>query len=66
MTPAALHPPAEWAPHAAIWTAWPADPDIWPGSFDAAQREVAAMVKALAAPGLDGRRATRFASSSAA
>ena len=50
-----LHPPAEWAPHTAIWTAWPADADIWPGNFDGARREVAGMIKALAAPGLDGR-----------
>ena len=25
MTDTLLHPPAEWAPHSAIWTAWPAD-----------------------------------------
>jgi agmatine deiminase len=55
MSEISLHPPAEWGPHAAIWTAWPADPDIWPGNFEGAQREVGAMVRALAAPGLDGR-----------
>lgn len=51
-----LNPPAEWAPHAAIWTAWPADPDVWPaGNFEAARDEVAGMVRALAAAGPDGR-----------
>ena len=50
-----LHPPAEWAPHAAIWTAWPADEELWLENLAPAQAEVAAMVKALAAPGLDGR-----------
>ncbi len=53
---ASLHPPAEWSPHAAIWTAWPADPDIWPGNFEAAQREVGAMIRALSADGGDGRK----------
>ncbi len=50
-----LHPPAEWAPHAAIWTAWPADEELWLENLAPAQAEVAAMVKALAAPGPDGR-----------
>jgi agmatine deiminase len=25
--------PAEWAPHAATWIAWPHNPDDWPGKF---------------------------------
>ena len=25
--------PAEWAPHAATWLAWPHNPDDWPGKF---------------------------------
>ncbi len=49
-----LHPPAEWTPHSAIWTAWPADPDIWPGNFEGAQREVGAMIRALSGDGPDG------------
>ena len=50
-----LHPPAEWAAHSAIWTAWPADEELWLENLAPAQAEVAAMVKALAAPGPDGR-----------
>ena len=55
-----LHPPAEWAPHAAIWTAWPADEELWLENLAPAQAEVAAMVKALAAPGPDGRPGDRM------
>ena len=25
--------PAEWAPHAATWIAWPHNPEDWPGKF---------------------------------
>nr|HPI48416.1 agmatine deiminase family protein [Hyphomonadaceae bacterium] len=55
-----LHPPAEWAPHSAIWTAWPADEELWLDNLAPAQAEVAAMVKALAAPGPDGRPGDRM------
>jgi agmatine deiminase len=53
--------PPEWAPHRAIWTAWPREPTYWGDAFDAARVEVAAMVRALAAGGervrvlVDGR-----------
>jgi agmatine deiminase len=50
-----LHPPAEWAPHSAIWTAWPADGDLWLENLEPAQAEVAAMVRALSAEGPNGR-----------
>jgi agmatine deiminase len=35
MTPraAGLHMPAEWAPHAATWVAWPHNAEDWPGKF---------------------------------
>lgn len=51
-----LHPPAEWAKHSAIWTAWPADEELWLENLAPAQAEVAAMVRALAADGPDGRK----------
>jgi agmatine deiminase len=40
--------PAEWAPHRAMWTAWPSIEEMWPGTLSRARTEVAAMVKALA------------------
>src|SRR5262249_10889556 len=50
-----LHPPAEWSPHAAIWTAWPADGELWLDDLEPAQAEVAAMIRTLAADGPGGR-----------
>ncbi len=32
-TTATYRMPAEWAPHAATWIAWPHNPDDWPGKF---------------------------------
>jgi agmatine deiminase len=37
----------EWAPQAALWTAWPADADEWNGDLEAPRRDVAALVRAL-------------------
>jgi agmatine deiminase len=33
MTYPAYRMPAEWAPHAATWIAWPHNPEDWPGKF---------------------------------
>ena len=33
MTSSAYRMPAEWAPHAATWIAWPHNPEDWPGKF---------------------------------
>lgn len=42
--------PAEWAPHQAIWTAWPSHADLWAENLEPARAEFAAMARALAAP----------------
>jgi agmatine deiminase len=49
MTEERLCLPAEWAPQKAIWTAWPADPGEWNGDLAGPRRDVAGLVRALAA-----------------
>jgi agmatine deiminase len=39
----------EWAPRAALWTAWPSHADLWLENLEPARAEVAAMIEALAA-----------------
>lgn len=39
--------PAEWAPHEAVWTAWPADDDLWIGELENVRRDFAGFLRAL-------------------
>ena len=39
--------PAEWAPHEWTWIGFPANPEEWPGAFDAARRQIADFANAL-------------------
>jgi agmatine deiminase len=63
------HVPPEWAPHKAIWTAFPSDGSLWEEDLEPAQQEVAAMVRALSkgdrmrvlASGRDAYRAAQAA-----
>lgn len=43
-----LHMPAEWAPHAGCWMAWPRRAGLWGSGFDAACRAYAAVAQAIA------------------
>jgi agmatine deiminase len=47
--------PAEWAPHDAVWTAWPHDPEQWLEGLAAPRRALMAMCAAIA----DGGRGER-------
>jgi agmatine deiminase len=40
--------PAEWAPHEAVWTGWPADDDLWVGELEGVRVEFAVFIRALA------------------
>jgi len=39
--------PAEWAPHAAVWTAWPSDDELWIGQLEPTRDDFAGLVRAL-------------------
>lgn len=48
--------PAEWAPHAAVWLAWPSHVELWQDSLPQAQREHIALCEAIH----DGGRGERI------
>lgn len=47
--------PAEWAPHDAVWLAWPSHADLWQEALPTARAAFVAFARAIADVGPDGR-----------
>ncbi|HZJ08308.1 MAG TPA: agmatine deiminase family protein, partial [Trueperaceae bacterium] len=45
--PLGLSMPPEWAPHAATWTSWPFDDELWVGHLDGVRAEFARLVATI-------------------
>lgn len=58
-------PPAEWAPHKAVWIGFPSHPELWEADLEPAQEEVAAFARAVHAGGR-GERVLLVAANDAA
>ncbi|AOH83454.1 agmatine deiminase [Sphingomonas panacis] len=58
-------PPAEWAPHKAVWIGFPSHPELWEDDLEPAREEVAAFGRAVHAGG-KGERVILVAADDAA